>query len=51
VLGGTPRKFITFGAASSHERLKKLAYLIEDGKTKLVVDSIFNMEDALKVKD
>ena len=48
-LGGTPRRFITFGAQISHARILRLASLVEDGKIKIVVDATFSMEDALKV--
>lgn len=49
VAGGVPRKYIMFSAPLSGEGAKTLAGLVEEGKLNIVVDSIFSLEDALRV--
>jgi NADPH:quinone reductase-like Zn-dependent oxidoreductase len=48
-LGGTPRKFILQQTNPNPERLQYLVRLVEEGKLKVVIDTVFEMEDALKV--
>jgi NADPH:quinone reductase-like Zn-dependent oxidoreductase len=48
-LGGTPRKYLFQQTTPNQERMKYLIKLVEDGKLRVVVDQIFEMEDALRV--
>ncbi|KAL1878287.1 hypothetical protein Daus18300_002205 [Diaporthe australafricana] len=47
-LGGGSRKFSLAVAQSKHEDLKRLGEWIADGKIKVVVDEVFEFEDAAK---
>ena len=49
-LGGTPRRFIMFGAAISPEGVKSLAELAKEGKLRIQVDKVFEMDKALEVR-
>jgi NADPH:quinone reductase-like Zn-dependent oxidoreductase len=49
LLGGTPRRFVMFSTMPSAARAEKLAKMVEEGKLKVVVDSVFDMEDVLEV--
>ncbi|KAL1639552.1 hypothetical protein SLS58_007856 [Diplodia intermedia] len=49
VLGGTPRKFIFQQTPITPERREELVKLVQEGKLKRVVDSVFDMEDVLGV--
>jgi NADPH:quinone reductase-like Zn-dependent oxidoreductase len=48
-LGGTPRKYIFQQTNPTQERSKYLVRLVEEGKLKVVIDQVFEMEDALQV--
>lgn len=49
-LGGVPRKYIRVMALVTQERLQELQRLVEEGKLKVSVDSIWEMEDVQKVR-
>ncbi|KAK0638296.1 Zinc-type alcohol dehydrogenase-like protein C16A3.02c [Lasiodiplodia hormozganensis] len=51
MLGGTPRKFIFQQTPITPERREELVKLVQEGNLKRVVDSVFDMEDALKAYD
>jgi hypothetical protein len=42
-------EFVMFGAQISGESSRKLGKTAEEGKLRVVVDSVYKMEDALKV--
>jgi NADPH:quinone reductase-like Zn-dependent oxidoreductase len=46
-LGGTPRKYIFQQTNPDADTMQYLIKLIEEGKLKVVVDKVFDMEDAL----
>jgi NADPH:quinone reductase-like Zn-dependent oxidoreductase len=48
-LGGTPRKYIFQQTNPTQDRLKYLVQLVEESKLKVVIDQVFEMEDALQV--
>ena len=48
-LGGTPRRYIFQQTNPTQDRLKYLIRLVEEGKLKVVIDQVFQMEDALQV--
>jgi NADPH:quinone reductase-like Zn-dependent oxidoreductase len=47
-LGGVPRRFIVFSTPPACDDVIYLARLIEEGRVRIPVDSIFNMEDAVR---
>ena len=49
VLGGTARKYIFFGAKPEAVTLERLRQYVGEGKLKTMTDSVWDMEDALKV--
>lgn len=49
ILGGVPRKYIMFSASLSGENAEVLARLADEGKLRVIIDSVFALEDALKV--
>jgi NADPH:quinone reductase-like Zn-dependent oxidoreductase len=49
-LGGTPRKYIFQQTNPTQERLQYLVDLVKDGKLRVIVDQVFEMEDALQVR-
>ncbi|KIX01214.1 uncharacterized protein Z518_08939 [Rhinocladiella mackenziei CBS 650.93] len=49
ILGGVPRKCLLHQGKIDRENLLKAAALIEEGKLKPVIDSVYEMEDVLKV--
>lgn len=49
VLGGPPRDYLCVTALTNTEDMEKLRTLCEEGKLKVVVDSCWEMVDALKV--
>lgn len=51
ILGGVPRDFIMFSAPLSGEGAEYLAELVERGKLRVIVDSVFKFEDVLQVCD
>jgi NADPH:quinone reductase-like Zn-dependent oxidoreductase len=48
-LGGTPRKYIFQQTNPTQDRLRYLVRLVEEKKLKVIIDQVFEMEDALKV--
>ena len=50
VLGGVPREYANVTVIANLELVEKLRQLVEEGKIKVVVDSCWDMEDALKVR-
>jgi NADPH:quinone reductase-like Zn-dependent oxidoreductase len=50
-LGGTPRKYVMFSTMPSTEKAEKLAQMVDAGKLRVVVDSVFPMDDVLAVRD
>ena len=49
ILGGVPRKFIMFNTVPDKPRAKKIYQLAENKQLKIIVDSIYKMDDALEV--
>jgi Zinc-binding dehydrogenase len=49
-LGGTPRKYMFQQTNPTQERLKYLVQLVEDGKLKVIIDQVYDMQDGLKVR-
>jgi NADPH:quinone reductase-like Zn-dependent oxidoreductase len=49
-LGGTPRKYIFQQTNPTQERLEYLVRLVKDGKLKVIIDQVYDMEDGLKVR-
>jgi NADPH:quinone reductase-like Zn-dependent oxidoreductase len=47
-LGGVPRRYIAFSTPPAHDPTVYLARLVEEGSLRIPVDSIFDMEDALR---
>ena len=47
-LGGVPRRYVMFTALPNKEDAVVLLKLVEEGKLKISVDSVFSMEDAVK---
>lgn len=48
-LGGVPRKYIMFSAPLNGKNAESLARFVDEGKLRVVVDSTFALDDALKV--
>jgi NADPH:quinone reductase-like Zn-dependent oxidoreductase len=48
-LGGTPRKYVFQQTNPTRERLQYLVGLVKEGKLSVIVDQVFEMEDALQV--
>jgi NADPH:quinone reductase-like Zn-dependent oxidoreductase len=48
-LGGTPRKYMFQQTNPTEERLQYLAGLVKEGKLRVIIDQVFEMEDALQV--
>lgn len=46
-LGGVPRRYITFSTPPAHDDNVYLIQLMEEGRLRVPVDSIFDMEDAV----
>ncbi|MCJ1320391.1 zinc ion binding [Xylographa vitiligo] len=51
ILGGIPRRYIMFSTIPDGEAAKQLAKLVEDDKLKVVIDSMYKMEDVLDAYD
>lgn len=47
-LGGVPRRYIMFSTPPARDDAVYLAHLIEEGRVRIPVDSVFNMEDAVR---
>ena len=47
-LGGVPRRYIMFSTPPSHDDAVYLARLMEEGRLRIPVDSVFDMNDALQ---
>lgn len=48
-LGGVDRKWVQVNAISNSKQLEQLSALVTEGKLKVPIDSIWDMEDGLKV--
>lgn len=46
-LGGVPRRYVMFSTPPTKEDAVVLIKLVEEGKLKISVDSVFSMEDAI----
>jgi NADPH:quinone reductase-like Zn-dependent oxidoreductase len=46
-LGGVPRRYVMFSTPPSKDDAVVLVKLVEEGKLKISVDSVFSMEDAI----
>lgn len=47
-LGGVPRRYITFSTPPACGATIYIARLVEEGKLRIPVDSVYRMEDALQ---
>lgn len=47
-LGGVPRRYVMFSTPISKDDAVVLVKLVEEGKLKISVDSVFSMEDAIR---
>lgn len=47
-LGGVPRRYIMFGKPPTREETIYIVRLIEEGRLRIPVDSVFDMEDAVQ---
>ena len=47
-LGGVPRRYVMFSTPPSKDDAVVLIKLVEEGKLKISVDSVFSMEDAIR---
>ena len=47
-LGGVPRRYIMFSTPPARDDAVYLWRLIEEGRVRIPVDSVFNMEDAVR---
>ncbi len=47
-LGGVPRRYVMFNTPPTKDDALVLVKLVEEGKLKISVDSVFNMEDAIR---
>lgn len=47
-LGGVPRRYVMFTTPPSKDDAVVLLKLVEEGKLKISVDSVFSMEDAIR---
>jgi len=47
-LGGVPRRYIMFSTPPARDDAVYLARLIEEGRVRIPVDSVFDMEDAVR---
>ena len=47
-LGGVPRRYIMFSTPPSKDAATYMARLIEEGKVRILVDSVWDMEDLIK---
>lgn len=50
ILGGTPRRYVMFSTTPDGKGAEKLAEIVQAGKLKAVVDSVFDMDRALEVR-
>lgn len=49
ILGGVPRRHRFHNAFPDQEKLQRVARMAEEGKLKVLVDSVWKMEDGMKV--
>lgn len=47
-LGGVPRRYIMFSTPPTRDDAVYLARLVEEGRLRIPVDSVFDMEDAVR---
>lgn len=47
-LGGVPRRYLMFSSPPARDDVIYLARLIEEGRLRIPVDSVFSMEDAIR---
>lgn len=50
ILGGVPRRYITFSAPLSGQNAAHLGNLASKGKMPVLIDSTFSLEDAISVR-
>ncbi|KAM0520734.1 hypothetical protein ACHAPE_003132 [Trichoderma viride] len=50
ILGGIPRRYMTFSAPLSGQNAAHLANLASNGKLQVLIDSTFSLEDAMNVR-
>lgn len=50
ILGGVPRRYMTFSAPLNGQNAARLANLASNGKLQVLVDSTFSLEDAISVR-
>ena len=50
ILGGTPRRYVMFSTVTNGRSAEKLAEMVETGKLRVVVDSVFEMDRVLEVR-
>lgn len=50
ILGGIPRRYMTFSAPLSGQNAAHLANLASNGKLKVLIDSTFSLEDTMSVR-
>ena len=51
ILGGVPRRHRMHNAFISQEKLQRVVRMAEEGKLKVLMDSVWKMEDVLKVRN
>jgi len=49
ILGGVKRPYISIAAFAGRQQMEELAALVKEDKLKVPLDSVWEMEDALKV--
>lgn len=47
-LGGVPRRYIMFSTPPTRDDAVYIAHLVEEGRVSISVDSVFEMEDAVR---
>lgn len=47
-LGGVPRRYIMFSTLPTRDDAVYMAHLIEEGRVRIPVDSVFDMQDAVR---
>ena len=50
LLGGVPRQYRMHNAFPSQEKIQRVVKMAEEGKLNVLVDSVWKMEDAIKVR-
>jgi NADPH:quinone reductase-like Zn-dependent oxidoreductase len=46
-LGGVPRRYIMFSTPPAREPAIEVARMVEEGRVRIPVDSVFDLDDAL----